>query len=800
MIFQRSQSFYGRSSGAGPLTRTRSFTGVRPRESPKKEPTEALESPARKTPQKLTFAAVSPLRFSPRHKRKFSLHSVLSAAKECDQKEDSSQKPHKPTTPKRQIKAPTRSSPRLLKKRSFSCIGFLSVPFPGNKEQTFNPVGVESPVRGSPQITAGHKSPRLKGHTQSHDPESLEQLDRLPKAHDENLGTPMKNMTSPGVRSSPRLLEKRDKGELSKEVAGDSSCKPTDSKIAKPVMASPSPSKQNVTVPKTPVRDHRFEECVVRLTPLRGPLTSPVHIRPQEFNETIVSPGEKRSSLNETTQNGESSPHSSTRLSGSSFDFPEHQGKRLSLKLRKRTPMSKSATECTGSTSPGTEWFICLTEESQEDCKVSSTSSRSSLTPAEGKHSSEAQFKSPGLSRGSLEKGGHSQVPTQCKSPDLIRGSSVSRGNGPVAQFKSPPRRSPVRKCSLQNNSPQHSTPPVKKGKRKRNGHSIGACNSAAGSKSSSPLNQLLRQQKRKRCFSSSPVDKCSSESIYSRDTPSKNVRARTSLQGVNTKVPSPIATENISRSSTKEDGWLTEMDNSLQRPGIEESQTASSPPKKKRRIDKSVVFGGKHTLKEKKTKKERANSSLSSDTSFEEEDEVCQSPSSMASSLRRRHMNKTPLSASSIKILQESPLLCNSTGSKHTRKAEKAKKENANSSLSSDTSFEEEDEVFQSPGSVVSSLKRRHMNKTPLSASSIKILQESPLLCNSTVSPPSRFRNFSDLSPKSERYGGKGRLSRRKFGILSGHNEECVSDAFVEDQEEPIGFNLRKRLKVSTS
>ena len=800
MIFQRSQSFYGRSSSAGPLTRTRSFTGVRPRESPKKEPTEALESPARKTPQKLTFAAVSPLRFSPRHKRKFSLHSVLSTAKECDQKEDSSQKPHKPTTPKRQIKAPTRSSPRLLKKRSFSCIGFLSVPFPGDKEQTFNPVGVESPVRGFPQITAGHKSPRLKGHTQSHDPESLEQLDRLPKAHDENLGTPMKNMTSPGVRSSPRLLEKRDKGELSKEVAGDSSCKPTDSKVAKPVMASPSPSKQNVTVPKTPVRDHRFEECVVRLTPLRRPLTSPVHIRPQEFNETIVSPGEKRSSLNETTQNGESSPHSSTRLSGSSFDFPEHQGKRLSLKLRKRTPMSKSATECTGSTSPGTEWFICLTEESQEDCKVSSTSSRSSLTPAEGKHSSEAQFNSPGLSRGSLEKGGHSQVPTQCKSPDLIRGSSVSRGNGPVAQFKSPPRRSPVRKCSLQNHSPQHSTPPVKKGKRKRNGHSIGACNSAAGSKSSSPLNQLLRQQKRKRCFSSSPVDKCSSESIYSRDTPSKNVRARTSLQGVNTKVPSPIAIENISRSSTKEDGWLTEMDNSLQRPGIEESQTASSPPKKKRRIDKSVVFGGKHTLKEKKTKKERANSSLSSDTSFEEEDEVCQSPSSMASSLRRRHMNKTPLSASSIKILQESPLLCNSTGSKHTRKAEKAKKENANSSLSSDTSFEEEDEVFQSPGSVVSSLKRRHMNKTPLSASSIKILQESPLLCNSTVSPPSRFRNFSDLSPKSERYGGKGRLSRRKFGILSGHNEECVSDAFVEDQEEPIGFNLRKRLKVSTS
>ena len=799
MIFRRSQSFYGRSNSAGPLTRTRSFTGVKPRESPKKEPTEALESPARKTPQKLTFAAVSPLRFSPRHKRKFSLHSVLSTAKECDQKEDSSQKPHKPTTPKRQIKAPTRSSPRLLKKRSFSCIGFSSVPFPVDKEQKFNPLGLESPVRGSPQITTGHKSLRLKGHTQSHDPESLEQLDRLPKAHNENLGTPMKNMTSPAVRSSPRLLEKRDKGELSKEVAGDSSCKPTDSKIAEPVMASPSPSKQNVTVPKTPVRDRRFEECVVRLTPLRGPLTSPVHIRPQDFNETTVSPGEKRSSLNEITQNGESSPHSSTRLSRSSFDFPGHQGKRLSLKLRKRTPMSKSATECTGSTSQGTEWFICLTEESHEDCNVSS---RSSLTPAEGKHSTEAQFKSPGLSRGSLEKGGHSQVPTQCKSPDLTRGSPVSRGNGPVAQFKSPPRRSPARKCSLQNQSPQHSAPPVKRGKRKRNGHAIGGCNSAAGSKSSSPLNQLLRQQKRKWCFSSSPVDKCSSESIYSHkcDTPCKNVRARTSVQGVDTNVPSPIAIENISRSSAKEDGWLTEMDNSLQRPGAEESQTASLPPKKKRRIDKSVVFGGKHTRKEKKTKKEGANSSLSSDTSFEEEDEVCQSPGSMASSLRRRHMNKTPLSASSIKILQESPSLCNSTGSKHTRKAEKAKKENANSSLSSDTSFEEEDEVFQSPGSVVSSLKRRHMNKTPLSASSIKILQESPLLCNSTVSPPSRFRNFSDLSPKSERHGGKGRLSRRKFGILSVHNEECVSDAFVEDQEEPIGFNLRKRLKVSTS
>ena len=778
-----------------------------------------MESPAKRTPQKLTFTSDSPLRFSPRHKRKFSLHSVLSTAKEIDQKEDRSQKPHKPTTPKRQIRAPTRSSPRLLKKRSFSCIGFSSVPFLGDREQESTSLGLEpgfdgwaeSPVRGSPQITAGDKSPSLKGHTQPHDLESLEQLDKLSKAHDDNLGTLMKNVTSPAVRSSPRLLEKREKGELSKEVAGHSSCKPTDSRIAEPIMASPSPSKQNVTVPRTPVRDHRFEECVVLLTPLRGPLKSPVNIRPQDFNETIVSPGEKRSSLNEITQNGESSqvpsptfkpPHSSTRLLGSSFDFAEHQGRRLSLKLRKRTPMSKSSTECTGSTSQGTEWFICLTEESQEDCKISSTSSPSSLSPATGKHSSEAQFKSPGLSCGSLEKGGQCELPTQCKSPDLIRGSPVSRGNDPVAQFKSPPhssRRSPARKCSLQNQSPQHSTPPVKKGKRKRNGHSVGACNSAAGSKRSSPLNQLLRQQKRKRCFSSSPADKCSSEAIYShmRDTPSKNVRARTSMQGVNIKVPSPIATVNISRSSAKEDGLLTEMDNTLQWPEAEESQT---PPKKKRRIDKSVVFGGKHTRKEKKAKKQRANSSLSSDTSFEEEDEVLQSPGSMASSLRRRHMNKAPLSASSIKILQESPLLCNSTGSKHTQKAEETKKENANSSLSSDTSFEEEDEVFQSPGSVVSSLKRRHMNKTPLSASSIKILQESPLLCNSTVSSPSRFGNISDLSQKSERNGGKGRLSRRKFGILSGHNEECVSDAFVEDQEEPIGFNLRKRLKVSTS
>ena len=722
MVFQRSQSFYGRSASAGPLTRTRSFTGVRSRDSPKKDPTEASKIILKKTPQKLTVADVSPLRFSPRHKRKFSLHNLLTTTKECDQNEDISLKRQKPTTPTRQIMAPTRSSPRLLKKRSFSCIGFSSVPFPGVEENETNLPRPEPGLDGMDEcvvlltpIRNLLKSPvqvsrKVKAGTPSNQPsvvESSEQLDKLPQALDDNLATPVKIVISPAVRSSPRLLKKKENPEYSKEMSGESLCKYTDSnsrdaKIPKPnSVMSQSSTREHVAVPTTPVREHHLDECVVLLTPIKGSLTSPVHIKAQDVSTIVAGAAAKGSDINELEGFQETSPtfkspHSSLRLSRSSYldditgsaqssDVAKHQRKRLSLNQKKKSPISKISPG-----GKGTEWFSCATEESNEDHNSSATSSSH---PAAGEHCP-VQFKSPRPSRGS-----------------------------PVAVYL------------VRNQSPQNSTPLSKKGKKKCHG----VPNSPAESKRLSPLNQILRQQKPKRCFLSSPAEKCSREAIYlhERETLSNEAKTRDSVQGAgdgelsSLNISCPVTIEdNSSRSSEDVDGWLSEMEKEFDRSVAEENEAVKSPPTKKRRIHKSVVFGGKRVRKDKKRRKENANSSLSSDTSFEEEDEVFQSPAIMASSLRRRRVNKTPLSESSIRVLQESPLLCNS---------------------------------------------------------------------KLTVSPSSHIRSHSDLSPNSKNHSRKGRL-RRKFGIMTSHNKADVCDPFVDDQEEPIGFNLRKRLKLSTS
>lgn len=380
MISQRSQSFYGRSASAGLFTRTRSFTGSCSRDSPKKEPTAGTDSvSSKKTPRKMSSAAaVSPLRFSPRQKKKFSLHSLLTTAKECDQKEKRLPSVHKPTTPKEKLLA-TRSSPRLLKKRSFSCIGFSSVPFPGIQENKSDPLrakprSFESTRRRSPlkedvcsddvvqeslmktpkkekadnlpevgKITpkstsaqsekrtplkdhqldecvvlltpirhplksAVHVSPKIvtdkfsscsKGHTHPSVTESPKHLeDSVPAP----VGTPVKKGFSPAVRSSPRLAEhrsKRDISESSKGTFSESVCKSTDSKskdekIANPnSLVSPKSTKEDLAKSRTPVKDRPFDDCVVLLSPIKRPLTSPVHVRSQEKSVIVTHPGSK---------------------------------------------------------------------------------------------------------------------------------------------------------------------------------------------------------------------------------------------------------------------------------------------------------------------------------------------------------------------------------------------------------------------------------------------------------------------------------------------------------------------------
>ena len=550
-ILQQSQSFYGCSASARSLTRARSFTGVRTRVAPKKEPREAPGSflEARTRP-KLSVSGVSPLRFSPRDKKN-------NKTKECDRREDILLEHQKPTTPTRHIA--TRSSPRLLKKSSLSCIGFSSVPSSAVQQKESNFLYAEhvsvSPDGGSAQCSMKtpkkeitemdrcvvllspirnplksplHVSPIVLEHTctlscsHSDGTKSTCPLDSGLYANDEGIATSLDNVTSPAIRSSPRLLRKWKISENVNETLGECLFKPSETKITNvSAVISPNLQQGNSAGPKTPIRNH-LNECVVCLTPIRRPLMSPVHITPRHINKSV----------------------------------------------------------------------------SVDDTKVGVTSN---LTNVEI---------SPTLE----------SLKTPCLSPRF----SVS------------------------------SSPPGKGEKRYR-----GLCSSPAETKRLSPLNQILRQQKQKRCLSGSPADKCLREDIVLdvRDTPAKEAKKQHSTsRDVSCHV---VVQDNNSRTSEDVDDWLKEIQKEFDVSEADESQAALSPPLKKRRIHKSVVFGGKQAWKGEKSKEENTSCSLNIGPSFEEEDEVFHSSAVTASCLRQRRVNKTPLSASSIKVLQESPILC---------------------------------------------------------------------------------------------------------------------------------------------
>lgn len=497
------------------------------------------------------------MRFSPRHKKKFSLRSLLNTAKECDQREEILLEHQKPTTPTRHMA--TRSSPRLLKKSSFSCVRGLSVPSSVVQQKESNPLYAEhvsvcpdgasaqgsmktpkkeitemgrcvllvSPIR-NPLKSPLHVSQMVVDNTllcsQPRGTESTDPLKYL-CGNDEAIATSLDNVTNPAIRSSPRLLRKRKISEKVNEALGECLFEPIETKITDTLaVISPNLPHSNSAGPKTPIRDH-LNECVVCLTPIRQPITSPMHIRPRHIKKSV------------------------------SVDVTK-----------------------VGDTGNVTNVEISPTLESS--------------------------------------------------------------------------------------NTPRLSSSPPQKGKKKYRG----PCSSPAETKRLSPLNQILRQQKQKRCLSGSPADKCLREDILLnvRDTPAKHTRKENSkgredanelsLFNVSCRV---VVQDNNSRTSADVNDWLKEMQKEFDVSGADESQAALSPPIKKRRIHKSVVFGGKKARKGEKSKEENSSCSLIRDTSFEEDDEVFHSPAVTVSSLKQRRVNKTPLSASSIKVLEESPILC---------------------------------------------------------------------------------------------------------------------------------------------
>ena len=914
LLSQRSQSFYGRSASAGILTRTKSFTGSCSRDSPKKEPSAGRDpGSSKKTPQKMSFAtAVSPLRFSPRQKKKFSLHSLLTTSKECDPKEKRLTSLDKPTTPNEKRLA-TRSSPRILKKRSFSCIGFSSVPFPGVQEKksdphTVKPISFDSANRNSPlkedvcsdifargslmKTPKKRKSDNLSEvgnitpKSTSAQKMSFAAVSPLrssprfsPRPKEKCLPSPHKRTTPKenlmATRSSPRLLKKR-----SFSAVGFSSFSRVQEMNSGPCCAKPrsfvstsrsnSPFKEDICsddveqetlmktpkkqkadnllevgkiTPKstsdksekrTPLKDHHLDECVVLLTPIRRSLNSALHVSPKIVtDESSCSKGHTRPGVAETSKQGVDSAtapspietpvkndvnpavRSSPRLVGhrSQRDLSESSKGTLHESLCKFTdsrskdekianPRSEDSPQFTGETVVNARTPV--KGRPFDDCVVLLSPIKRPLTSAvhvlsqekivlvvhPGSESTGQLDENPNTDKVTDENSGNSllskEVATIITSPTAMSSAldaSVERSlrkksttiNGEAtgetikaegkfsrlsqlendkccgisaateearrkaldAHFQgdvmSPrlTRASPKTAQILLNQRPENSTTPQKKGKKKSNGVSF----SPVEPKRLSPLNQILRQQKRKRCFSSSPADKRSREAIElcARDT----LRDPSRKKSVRVKGEDEKSSLNVSCSVFVED------DNSMSSEDVVDWLCEVE-----KEFDRSVV----------------------------EEDKLAKSPAT-----KKRRIDKSVV-----------------FGRKRAGKesSRKQKNKSMNSSLSSDTSYEEDDEVFQSPAALASAcLKRRHLNRTPLSASSIKLLQESPILCDSklSMSPSARARSCSEVSPNSEEFSQSRRLARRV------HERASISENFVDDQEEPIGFNLRKRLKLNT-
>jgi len=194
---------------------------------PKKQKTDDFSEVGKITPKstsaKMSFATVSPLRSSSRpspRQKKFSLQSL--------EKEKRLPIPHKPTTPEENLMA-TRSSPRLLKKRSFSGVEFSS--FPRVQEEKSDPR-------------------RTK-------PRSFESTSRNSPLREDTCSEDV-------VQESLMKTPKKQKADSLSEV-GRITPKSTSEQSEK----------------RTPLKDHHLDECVVLLTPIRRPLNSALHVSPK---------------------------------------------------------------------------------------------------------------------------------------------------------------------------------------------------------------------------------------------------------------------------------------------------------------------------------------------------------------------------------------------------------------------------------------------------------------------------------------------------------------------------------------
>ena len=743
--FQRSNSFYGASSSARPLTRTRSFTAGGSHKSPGKVPFDLGGEQASEDDQ-------PSLHFSPNIKKRFALHSLLTSVCSSDKKKKISQAG---TPPRQATTTAVRSSPRLLKRRSFSCIGFsTSVPLETGRSPGKTHTAAEAQHSDGAAVAASNaplpsktrlfsparRSPRLNS--------SSGKQKKISQA-----GTPPRKATTTAVRSSPRLLKRRSfscigfstsvpleadrspgKTHTAAEtqhsddaaVAASDSPLPSKTRLFSPARRSPRLKQKRLSggtkvveneacdATNHAIADTNSTEEIVgnveehlqpfledNLLRARGCKSDPV-LR-TEINTSLTSSRlscspnqEKGPELNRTPAKGPSvgegemvadnslgSTQKCPRLEtpcpvGTSPDRTDQsrsQGdgcvvllnpvsKKILLSKRKQARYSPCAGESVQDTlrEKGVG-----SEESPRNSRVQVWGVRGGAEAVSGGKASLDQMvcstenhvrdpptpiKSPPTSRERLSggKGGLSVVLA-----DLLKSPEVSAGGkSPLMSRSCSSRVSPAKSTQLApRERPATPNNASKRSKRR-------ATTSPVEAERLSPLNQILKQRKRKRAdFGKAGKDDLMDES------PLPELKIVLQSPARKKHGTEKRNKHNVSRTSSDESDWLCEIEKeqneSASLPAADELCFSSrvtrrtTPPNKRLRIDKSKVFG----ISRGKTKRLPLTSTLSNCDPAFDDDFLRFSP--VRGRLKgKQRLPKTPISAGSLKFLQESPILCN--------------------------------------------------------------------------------------------------------------------------------------------
>lgn len=700
--------------------------------------TEAMETST--TPVKDTQDTVkeSPLRFSPRRRKRFPLHTLL--AKTTTRTEGDSSSNSKALTPKSKGEVPVRSSPRLLKKRSFSCIGFSnslsSYSKSGNNSEcnrirrTPSKNKVPTPMRSSPRFKKsasdstgmarnreGLSSPR--GEQNHWNPERRKKLQTPPRSGLSEF--------NPVESSSGNLSERTktestdhlmDSNELTK--LSDNENDSEDSEVVLNLDKQPSlgqPESKEVYCPDGSEDQSSARMCGVRVA--------------HEANSTGRERVPVLSSGVERIEDVDNKPLMDLVDSSINDDTSKDQNTRIP-RSSQRTASFEQQCEAIASSPPSRNIVSgCDSERNggRSEREVLSRK-RLSFSPSKNMEKTQGLFENPsnafvdGCLDNEDKHNNNNKTKSQSDEGTMNKESEDDRGVNSrsddvenlidnTVKVASPLRRSPRKHlgknspvCGSQRlltPKPVVSTPPVKKRRKTRS-------QTEQETKRSSPLNQILKQRKRNRTGSlKSPKSKAHSE-----------VGADT----VTHKAPMDV---------------------------ISEGQTGCF-----------------------------------AQLAMELLDECSKSSEDMVNDWFRNIDNQeNPVEPTAMTDVSEINSIQRSTGV-------------------ADFGFDD-DEVFQNPPKNLRSGKTPYKPATPISAKSIKMLRESPLLVNSSsisIPPGSLSKKWSDSSPS-----GRERLKRRKRSEAFGENSSELDTSPSDDVEniternnERNSTRSRKRIKLNTN